>query len=158
MSNLPTNTDSPAYGRPARRRKTRSRLHNFGRGIRWIVRSDGEAFGSHTSSHDSLARCAGYKNAEQAYANGALRAHYDPATNAIRIESAKASAEAVSLARQIIERVPAALAHVAFGEGEEFRSYIGRPREVAAEISSDKVPYRLQIHNLPCPGAYESAA
>jgi hypothetical protein len=121
--------------RVSRARKTASRLHNFDRGIRWVVRPDGESYGSYTRSHDSLAISAGYRSEEHAYANGALRVHYDPATDAMRIEARKATPQAIGLARQIIDRIPAGLAHVSMGEGLRFRSYIGKPIQVAADIA-----------------------
>jgi hypothetical protein len=159
MSQVSAAAVSPGHRRPTRVRKAAGRLHNFSRGTRWVVRPDGESYGSYTSSHDSLARCAGYKNEDQAYANGALRVHYDPATNAIRIEAKKATPHAIVLAKQIIDKVPAGLAHVAMGEGEDFRSYMGEPRMVEALISRNQlVACRLQIPNLACAGAYESAA
>lgn len=159
MSKVSAATVSHGYGHPTRVRKAAGRLHNFGKGTRWIVRPDGESYGSYTSTHDSLARCAGYKNAEQAYAEGALRVHYEAATNAIRIEATKATPQAIALAKQIIDKVPAGLAHVAIGEGEDFRSYIGEPRKVAALISGDQlVRSQLQIPNLACAGTYETVA
>ena len=121
--------------RPIRVHRTASRLHNFDRGTRWVVCPDGESFGSYTSSHDSLARSAGYESAEQAYADGALRVHYDPVTNALRIEANNATAQTVTLAKQIIDKVPAALAHVAIGQGQDFRAYMGKPTQVVADIS-----------------------
>jgi len=121
--------------------RRRGRLHNFESATRWVVRPDGESYGSDTRSHDALARSAGYKNADQAYANGALMAHYEPTTDALRIEVKKATSKEIALARQIINRVPAVLAHVSIGSGENFRSYMGRPREVAAHIS--------RIHLVP---------
>ena len=120
--------------RPVRVRKTASRLHNFDRGTRWVVRPDGKSYGSYTCSHDSLARSAGYDSEEQAYAH-ALRVHYDPMTNAIRIEARKATPQAIALVKQIIDKVPAGLAHVSIGEGHDFRSYMGEPTQVAADIS-----------------------
>ncbi len=126
--------------RPVRVRKTASRLHNFDRGTRWVVRPDGESYGSYTSSHDSLARSAGYESENEAYANGALRVHYDPVTNAVRIEARKATPQAITLAKQIIDRVPAGLAHVSMGEGHDFRSYIGKPSQVVADISRNRRP------------------
>jgi len=126
--------------RPVRVRKTASRLHNFDRGTRWVVRPDGESYGSYTSSHDSLARSAGYASEDQAYAHGALRVHYDPMTNAIRIEARKATPQTIALATQIIDKVPAGLAHVSIGEGQDFRSYLGKPTQVAADISRNRRP------------------
>jgi hypothetical protein len=159
MSKVATAKVSRAHRHPTRVRKTGGRLHNFGMGTRWIVRPDGDSYGSSTSSHDSLARCAGYKNAEQAYADGALRVHYDPATNAIRVEATKATPQAIALAKQIIAKVPAGLAHVAIGEGEDFRSYIGEPRKIAALISRGQcVSSRLQISSFLWAGTYETAA
>ena len=126
--------------RPVRVRKTASRLHNFDRGTRWVVRPDGKSYGSYTCSHDSLARSAGYDSEEQAYAHGALRVHYDPMTNAIRIEARKATPQAIALVKQIIDKVPAGLAHVSIGEGHDFRSYMGEPTQVAADISCNRRP------------------
>lgn len=122
--------------RPNRVRKAASRLRNFDSGTRWVVRPDGQSYGSYTSSHDLLAMSAGYKSDDQAYANGALRVHYDPMTNAIRIEVRKPTPQTIALAKQIIDKVPAGLAHVAIGEGRRFRSYMGKPTQVAADISS----------------------
>jgi hypothetical protein len=121
----------------SRVRKAASRLHNFDHGTRWVVRPDGESYGSDSSSHDSLAMSAGYKSEDQAYANGALGVHYDPVTNTIRIEARKATRQAIALAKQIIDKVPAGLAHVAFGEGHDFRSYMGKPTQVTADISGN---------------------
>ena len=128
--------------RRTRRGEEKGKLHNFSDGTRWVVRPDGESYGSDTRSHDSLARSAGYKNVDQAYANGALMAHYDPATNAIRIEMEKATSKRLVLAKQILHRIPAVLAHVAIGNGEDFRSYIGDPRKVEAHISRN--------HHITC--------
>ena len=159
MSTVSAAKVSPGYGQSNRVCKSAGRLHNFGQGTRWVVRPNGESYGSYTSTHDSLARCAGYKNEEQAYANGALRVHYDPATNAIRIEATKATPRAIALAKQIIDKVPAGVAHVAMGEGEDFRSYIGEPREVAAHLSRNRVPpSRMRVPNLAWAGTYANAA
>jgi len=155
MSKLSAITVSPGHDHPTRVRKPAGRLHNFGSGTRWIVRPNGESYGSYTSSHDALAKCAGYKSAEQAYAKGALKVHYDPATNALRIEATKATPQAIAVAKQIIGSVPAGLAHVALGEGESFRSYIGEPTKVAAELSRDRVrPCRMQVPNFGWAGIY----
>jgi hypothetical protein len=80
-------------------------------------------------------------------------------TNAIRIEAMKATPQAIALARQIINQVPVGLAHVAIGEGDEFRAYMGEPRRVAALISRNQlVLSRFHISNLACTDTYESAA
>lgn len=157
MPKIATAKVSASYRHPTRVHKAAGRLHNFDMGTRWIVRPDGESYGSSTSSHDSLARCAGYKNAEQAYAHGALRVHYDPATNAIRIEATKATPQAIALAKQIIDKIPAGLAHVAIGEGEDFRSYIGEPRKVAALISRNQ-HMSSPPSNLAWAATYETVA
>ncbi len=138
MPKIPVGVVYRRKRRPISVRRTTSQLHNFDRGTRLVVRPDGECCGSYTNSHASLARSVGYKSEDQAYANGALRVHYDPATNAIRIEARKAAPRAIALARQIINKVPADLVHVSFGEGRDFRSYIGKPAQVAAEISRPK--------------------
>ena len=144
--------------RPVRVRKTASRLHNFDRGTRWVVRPDGETYGSYTSSHDSLARSAGYDSEAQAYANGALRVHYDPVTDAIRIEARKATPQAIALAKQIIDKVPAGLAHVSIGEGHDFRSYMGEPSDVVDDISRNGHTHsRMRVPNLAYSGTYEHA-
>jgi len=121
----------------------RGGLHNFTNSTRWVVRPDGESYGSDTRSHESLARSAGYKNADQAYANGALMVHYDAATNAIRIEVNKATSKRIALAKQILHKVPAVIAHVAIGNGDDFRSYIGEPMRIASLIS------RNHLRRLP---------
>jgi hypothetical protein len=159
MSRVSPITVSRRNGHRARARKRAARLHSFGSGIRWVVRPDGESYGSYTSTHESLARCAGYKDAEQAYASGALRVHYDPATNGIRIEVTKVSPQAIALAKQIIDKVPAGIAHVAIGGGEDFRSYMGAPSKVVALISCKQVALsRFQMPRLACAGAYEKVA
>ncbi len=139
MKNVRKSNGSRTCFRHALVRKAAARLHNFESGTRWVVRPDGESYGSCNSSHDSLARSAGYANEDQAYAKGALRVHYDPATNAVRIEARRATPSAIALVKQIINKVPAALAHVAIGEGSNFRSYLGKPTHVAAEISRPRL-------------------
>jgi hypothetical protein len=123
---------------PVPLRKKASLLRNFDRGVRWVVRPDGESYGSYSSSHDSLARSAGYEDEDQAYAKGALRVHYDPMTNTIRIEARKVTPQGIGLAKQIINKVPAGVAHVSIGEGDDFRSYMGEPTRVAADISRNR--------------------
>ena len=142
MSQVLLAGDNRRYCRALRARQAAAKLQNFERGTRWVVCPDGESYGSYTSTHDSLARAAGYDSEHQAYLNGALRVHYDPATNAIRIEARKAAPQAISLASQIIHKVPAALAHVAIGEGQTFRSYMGKPTQVVADISRNQVVIR----------------
>ena len=159
MSKVSAATISPGYGHPNGACKAAARLHNFGRGTRWVVRPDGESYGNYTSSHDSLSRCAGYRNEEEAYANGALRVHYDPGTNGIRVEATKVTPQTIALAKQIIDKVPAGLAHVAIGQGEDFRSYMGEPKEVAALLSRGQlVPCRVQLPHFAYAGAYAHTA
>ena len=139
MSQVSVSRGHRRHSRAIRERRAAPRLQNFERGTRWVVCCDGESYGSYTSSHDCLARAAGYNSEDQAYRNGALRVHYDTLTNAIRIEAQKATPQAIALANQVIDKVPAALAHVAIGEGKNFRSYMGKPTQVVADISRNNV-------------------
>ena len=150
---------SPSHEHTARVGKATGRLHNFGMGTRWVVRPDGQSYGSYTGTHESLAKCAGYKNAEQAYEKGALRVHYDPATKGVRIEGTKVTPRAIALAKQIIAKIPSALAHVALGEGDTFRSYMGEPRTVVAQLSRKTLaPSSISVPHLAWASMYANSA
>lgn len=80
-----------------------ARLRDFASGVRWIVRPDGKAFGDSSGkrSHEQLSRAAGYRNADHAYSDGALRVRYDTVTSSVSVEIENGEKNSVRLAMQM---------------------------------------------------------